>query len=175
MGWRGLVVQNDPRAWEWYYLQSPPLHERMTLRGHRVDVMAVAVSPDGMRIASGGFDDAIRIWDPATGKQLWSIPARGRGVLNLCWSPDGTRLADASTDHGVRVWDAKLGMNLLTLSGHTDLVRSVAWSPDGTKLASVGRGDFIRIWDGATGALLQKAEARRAGQLRLVEPRRCRV
>ena len=79
LAWRALNVQNDPRAWEWYYLQSPPVHERMILRSHNVDVMTVAVSPDGRRIASGGWGDAIRIRDAGTGQQVRSIAAWGRG------------------------------------------------------------------------------------------------
>jgi eukaryotic-like serine/threonine-protein kinase len=154
MSWRGLNVRNDPRAWEWYYLQSPPAHELLTLRGHRVDVCTVDVSPDGKRIASGGFDDSIRFWDAETGKQVMSIPAALRGVLSLKFSPDGRRIAESSTDHNVRVWDVALGLNLLTMRQTN--VYALAWSSDGARLASTSSGEPIRIWDAGSGKLLVK-------------------
>ncbi len=153
MSWRSLNVRNDPRAWEWYYLQSPAGPELMTLRGHGIDVMAVAVSPDGKRIASGGFDDMIRIWDASTGTQTCAIMARGRGVLSIAWSPDGTKFAEASTDRFARVWDAATGLPLLDLA-HADEMSVVAWSPDGSRLASACRTGPVQMWDATSGRRL---------------------
>jgi WD40 repeat protein len=35
--------------------------------GHAGSVWAVAVTPDGRQIVSGGFDGAVRVWDRDTG------------------------------------------------------------------------------------------------------------
>ena len=43
--------------------QPRALAETATLKGHTNAVLSVSLSPDGTRIASGGRDDAIRLWD----------------------------------------------------------------------------------------------------------------
>jgi serine/threonine-protein kinase len=114
-------------------------------------VIAVAWSPDGTRLASGGYDTTVVIRDK-DGQPLATLKGHSDAVLGLAWSPNGKFLASAGNDGKVQIWDVSTETIVRTLSKNTKGVICVAWSPDGTKLAS-GSADYtIQLWDAATGA-----------------------
>ncbi len=149
--WRGFNGKDDPRGWEWYYCQTLIGRAHLTLRGHGADASSVAWSPSGERIATGGFDDTVRIWDASTGRQRRVIPAP-LGGMALSWAGDDRRLACANyLDKSVSVWDADTGQQLLVLKGHSGHVFGVAFSPDGKRLASTDDASEVIVWDAANG------------------------
>jgi WD40 repeat protein len=119
------------------------------------EVYAVAVSRDGRRIAAGGQDLAVRVWDGVTYRPIGAPlkPERTNWVFGLAFSPDGGRLAVASRDRLVHVWDVAGGKEALPALRHTAEVAAVAWSADGRLLASAA-GDAVQLWQADTGTAL---------------------
>lgn len=76
----------------------------LTYSGSSGQAYALAWSPDGKRIASGGDDNIVRVWDASTGQTILQYRGHNDIVFKVAWSPDGTMIASASVDGTVQVW-----------------------------------------------------------------------
>lgn len=120
------------------------------LTGHTGQVLNVAFSPDGRRIATASVDRTVHIWDAATGAVLKTLTGHTGPVNGVQFSPDGRLLATASHDQTVKLWNPTTGTLLAALTGHTGWVRTVQFSPDGRTLATASHDQTIILWDVAT-------------------------
>jgi WD40 repeat protein len=123
----------------------------------------VAYSPDG-RLASGGFDKQIRIWNGKTASPIGSPIAYPTPVRSLAFSPDGKLLACGGWDGRVRLWDAQSLQFVGSLLGKPTRITHVAFNHDGSTLvASYEDGEVIRwdvrlsIWQAAARSLAHRA------------------
>jgi len=108
------------------------------LAGHEDRLRDVAVSQDGLRVASSSADRTLRIWDAETGEILFIFPGHAGWVEGVAFSPDGRFVVSASRDDTVRLWN---------IAGHTGSVNGVAFSPDGHSLATASGDRTVRIWN----------------------------
>src|SRR5581483_4424239 len=88
------------RVWE-----VDPQATLPVLRGHTSYVYPVAYSPDGCWLATGGWDNQVRLWDARTGEPCATLPHPGI-VWDLAFAPDGRWLATSSEGNDrIRIWD----------------------------------------------------------------------
>jgi WD40 repeat protein len=122
---------------------------RTILQSHETAryVKCVAFSADGKRLASGGHDGSVRIWNPVSGKLAFELRGHDRLVHAVAFSPDGKILASGSFDTTITLWEVATGTELTTLRGHMKEVRGLAFSPDGKRLVSTGEDDTARVWN----------------------------
>jgi WD40 repeat protein len=136
-----------------------------------------ALSRDGTRLAYSAWDSThgkaqelarLRVWEIATGREIFRRDDEKGSVHNTTFSPDGRWLAMAwgvlsgpekEQEHWVSIWDLETGKERLHRG--VPYLAAVAFRPDGRRLASAvsaapGRGDKgeLRIWDTATGQVV---------------------
>ncbi|KAJ1473701.1 WD40-repeat-containing domain protein, partial [Baffinella frigidus] len=119
--------------------------ELLCRKGHSDAVWAIAVS--GQRVATGGYDKNIVLWDTRTGEEARRLLGHTSGISSLSFSPCGARLA-RSWDQSVRVWDLSSGGVLREIrKAHRSAVCSVSFFPDGQRLVSGGGGSEAKVWE----------------------------
>lgn len=118
------------------------------MHGHSGAVMAVAVSPRGGRVASGGADGTVRLWSTRTHRQIGrTLRGHDDRVNDVAFSPDGRLLASASDDGTARLWDLSTHSQRGRPMGERgDGVIALAFSRDSRTLASATWAGAVRRW-----------------------------
>jgi len=94
------------------------------------------------------FDNALRIWEVATGKERLTIPCTTSGpISHVVMAPDGRTLAIASKDRTIRLWDLNTGAELLSRVTPDSPVSCLAFGPNCRSLASGHADGTIFVWD----------------------------
>ena len=117
-----------------------------SFEGHSDAAYALAVSFDGRFLATGAYDQKIRLWDTATGQEVALLKGHNGAVNGLSFRADGKVLASASADRTVKLWSIPDGRRLDTLSQPTKEQTSVVFSADGKTLFAAGADNRIRAW-----------------------------
>jgi WD40 repeat protein/serine/threonine protein kinase len=141
-GWNGTA-----RVWD---RESGVILQTFSHGGEYVN--AVAFSPDGRFLATGGNDAEgyIQVWDIAAGKRVQIIHGHEDEVLSLAYSKDGSRLLSSSYDKTARLWDTTTGKEVRTFSGHTWWVWSASFSADEKQVVTAGHDGTAIVWEVAS-------------------------
>jgi WD40 repeat protein len=115
--------------------------------GHKDALYCVALSPDGNTLATGSYDQKIKLWKVETGEEMRTLSGHNGCVFDLSFRPDGKILASASADRTVKLWDVASGERRDTLSQSLKELYTVAFAPDGKRLAAGGVDNRIRVWE----------------------------
>ena len=124
--------------------------------GHTDSVTAIAFSPDGKTLVSGGEDNTIRIWNLATGKESLFVAQEDQFGFRtfgsvIAFGPDGKILAvgDRSGIHLMNL-NASSGDAIKTIGEELSGIESIAFSPNGKTIAAAGDDD-VHIWNVESG------------------------
>ena len=145
------------------------------LSGHDRGVSALAVSGDGSRLATGGRDGAVRVWDLATGEAVATMEVPDSNMASVSFDPDGTLLVTANPfrvvigerDLPPTVWDVASGEPVRSLAVPAASgppcpgvcqTNAADFLPDGDTILTGGQDGVIRLWDAPSGELVRSLD-----------------
>lgn len=167
-GGRQFIASDDIGRLHWFAWDD--LGHVRSLDAHSDFLSDISLSADGRMIATGGDDNAVRIWDAATGEKLddfqkvAAVLKNGsrNAITSLAFSPTNGQLAVASKDNSLQILDSTNGNTDASITdfpnepklsgGWSHHVRAVEWSPTGVSVSTGSVDGVLRHWDPITAA-----------------------
>jgi WD40 repeat protein len=121
--------------------------------GHTNRLASATYTPDGKSILTQGADRTLRLWDPASAKEVKQLPLM-TGAVSFCASRDGRVLAVEDTKAVINLIDGTTGDKVATIGGQAGSAPRFVFSPDGKTLAVRRKAEMgIVLYDVPTGKM----------------------
>src|SRR6185369_17863868 len=147
-----LAAATDRNSVKLWQMNNPEAAQKELQGGHSAPILALAFSPDGKWLATGGVDRTVRLWNVETSESSIVKEIKSEAVLSLAFSPkpDEKILAIATT-RDVILLDVDRNKEIADLNKHHDVISSVAFSPDGELVATGSWDKTAKVWNAHTG------------------------
>jgi WD40 repeat protein len=89
------------------------------LKGHSNNIVSVTFSADGKYLASGSWDNTVKLWSVDSHKEIATFEGHNNFIFTVAFSPDGRYLASGSMDKTVKLWSVLSQNEITTFQGHT--------------------------------------------------------
>jgi WD40 repeat protein len=116
-----------------------------------------ALNPDGTQLAVASPESVnagplvVRVWDVASGRELFAQKTSDRYLEALAFTADGRRVMCASRDFTVKGWDVATGKEAFAFKGDGLGLTGASFSPDGRRLVGTAKLSGVTIWELPTG------------------------
>jgi WD40 repeat protein/serine/threonine protein kinase len=120
--------------------------EVRTLPGQAGPILAIAASPDGSALASGGQDYSVCVWEVSTGSIRSLLRGHDKSVRGVRFGPDGKTLFTASEDGLLKVWDLTADPEGQAVRGLPAAVGAVGFHPEGREFAVAFADGSVEVY-----------------------------
>lgn len=109
-------------------------------------VIALALSPDGSRLVSSGFDSVLKVWDVDGNREEHAFRPFVDPVWALAFSADGRTFAAAGHNRTITIRRTTDWTETASLNGHESTVRTLAFASDNERLLSGAEDEQVMLW-----------------------------
>nr|CAD1832836.1 unnamed protein product [Ananas comosus var. bracteatus] len=154
---RLLCSASDDRSLRLWDLAAPGNPTLLkTLIGHTNYAFCCAFNPQSNLVASGSFDETVRVWEVRSGRCLRVLPAHSEPVTAVDFDRDGALIVSGSYDGLCRVWDSGTGHCVKTLiDDESPPVSFAKFSPNGKFVLASTLDSTLRLWNYSAGKFLK--------------------
>ncbi len=125
-----------------------PLPASPEMRGHGGPVRALAISPDGEHLISGGLDTSVIRWNLERESAEQVLRFHAGAVTSVAALPDGWALSGGD-DGKIALWKPDESKPKAVLDGHSGPVASLAIAEGIGGIASASWDGTMRVWIGS--------------------------
>ena len=118
-----------------------------TLNGHSKSVASVAYNPNGQILASGSYDNTIKLWNLTKNKEIRTFKGHSAWVAGVAITPNNRSLVSSSYDNTIKLWNLVNGKPIRTFKGHSDSVGTLLVTKDGKTIISGSFDHTIKLWN----------------------------
>lgn len=123
---------------------------------HTLEVLAVDISPDSTKFATGARDKKVFVWDISTGQRLFGPLEHVGNVVTVRFSPDGEYMATATWDHeSLRIYSARTGQLIRSVQVKARGLNTIAWSSDSQRIFASSSNTIKHIYVGTGSVITQ--------------------
>ena len=136
---------------------TPPSEPNIKVQAHEYGASCIAFSPFGSKVASGGGDGVVKLWNADTGQEEKTAKASYTSVTCLEFNMNGQLLAAGDMSSEITLLETKNTLHMKRkLQGHSDRVNNCKFtSTERNKLISVSSDRTLKIWDVSNGKVLK--------------------
>lgn len=118
----------------------------LSFYGHRLPVMSMDVSTDGLMLVTGSADKTMKLWGMDFGDCRRSLRAHDDSVLSVAFQPKTHYIFSGSRDGTLKYWDGDKFEFIAALDGQRGELWSLVVSDDGELVASASHDRMMRVW-----------------------------
>lgn len=127
-----------------YYMDT--LEPYLNFYAHRLPVMSMDISSDGLLLATGSADKSVKLWGMDFGDCRRSLRAHSESVMAIAFQAKTHYFFSGSRDGSIKYWDGDKFEFISDLEGQNSEVRSLVLSNDGEIVVGASQDRMIRVW-----------------------------
>ncbi len=124
--------------------------------GHTSIISAMAVSPDGLTMVSGSWDNTAKIWELGSGLLLHELKSHTASVVSVGYSSNGKWIVTGSKDSTICLWSSNDGRLVWKSKPQGDWITTVTFDADNKKILSGAADGTVILYSIATGEILEE-------------------